>query len=216
MNAGFDVGLTGLGLIRGLVLAALLTSFDYGVWGILTVSLGVLSRIKLVGIGDKYIQQDETDQELAFQKAFTFELLTTGATLLLVLAALPVIVLIYGQERLVPLSLVMSTMLVAGALQTPFWVFYRDMDYVRQRTMLALEPIVGFVVALVLALLGFGYWALALGAVRELGPERSSLSRRPDIHFVGATTGARSSSTRRFRGRSWWQPYAALCLLTAP
>ncbi len=164
VNAGFDVGLTGLGLIRGLVLAALLTRVDYGVWGILTVSLGVLSRIKLVGIGDKYIQQEETDQELAFQKAFTFELLTTAATLVLVLAALPVIVLIYGQERLVPLSLVMSTMLVAGALQTPFWVFYRDMDYVRQRTMLALEPIVGFVVAVVLALLGFGYWALALGA----------------------------------------------------
>ena len=36
-------------------------------------------RLKLIGIGDKYIQQDEADQELAFQKAFTLDALTTTA-----------------------------------------------------------------------------------------------------------------------------------------
>src|SRR5581483_8933822 len=63
VNTAFDIGLSGLGLLRGLVLAALISSTAYGVWGILVVSLGVLARLNLVGISDKYIQQDEPDQK---------------------------------------------------------------------------------------------------------------------------------------------------------
>ena len=38
INAVFLVGLSGLGLLRGFVLAAFLTAAEYGVWGILVVS----------------------------------------------------------------------------------------------------------------------------------------------------------------------------------
>ena len=79
VNARFDVGLSALRLVQGLVIAAFLTRSDYGVWGVLIVSLGVLSRLKVVGISDKYIQQHDPDQELAFQKAFTLEVLMTAA-----------------------------------------------------------------------------------------------------------------------------------------
>ena len=46
---------------------------DYGVWGVLSIALAGLFWFKQVGVGDKYVQQDEPDQELAFQKAFTLE-----------------------------------------------------------------------------------------------------------------------------------------------
>ena len=42
------------------------------------MSLGTLVWLKQVGIGDKYIQQDEGDQERAFQKAFTLESCSPG------------------------------------------------------------------------------------------------------------------------------------------
>ena len=39
------------------------------------------------------------------------------------------------------------------------------MDFVRQRALQAIEPVVGFVVAVGLAIAGAGYWALAIGVV---------------------------------------------------
>jgi len=163
VNGAFDVGLSSLSLIRGFVIAAFLTKADYGVWGVLLVSLGVLSQLKLVGIGDKYLQQEEPDQELAFQKAFTLELLMTGATIIPMIAALPVIAVVYGYWKLIPPGLVLISTLVAYALQAPFWVYYRDMNFLKQRRLSAIEPVVGFVLAIGLAIAGLGYWALAIG-----------------------------------------------------
>jgi PST family polysaccharide transporter len=165
LNGAFDVGLALLGLARGLILAALLTRSAYGVWGILVVSLGVLARLKYVGVSDKYIQQDEADQEIAFQKAFTVELMMTGAALVPMVAALPVIAIIYGHWELILPGLVLLTTLVADALQAPLWIYYRQMNFGRQRLLGAIEPVVGFVVAVVLAIAGLGYWALAIGVV---------------------------------------------------
>lgn len=165
LNGAFDAGLAGLALVRGIVLAALLSTSAYGVWGILVVSLGVLARLKYVGISDKYIQQDEPDQEVEFQKAFTLELAMTGAALLPMAGALPVIALIYGHWSLLGPGLVLLSALVADALQAPLWIYYRQMNFARQRWLGAVEPIVVFVVSIALAAAGLGYWALAIGVV---------------------------------------------------
>jgi O-antigen/teichoic acid export membrane protein len=165
INTGFDIGLSALSLVQGLVLAALLTRGDYGVWGVLLVSLGVLARLKMVGISDKYIQQDDPDQELAFQRAFTLELLMTAAMIVPLAAALPVIAVVYGQWKLVPPGAVLLTVMAADALQAPFWIYYRRMDFLRQRKLQAVQPIVTFVATIALAAAGLGYWALAIGVV---------------------------------------------------
>jgi O-antigen/teichoic acid export membrane protein len=165
VNAGFDVGLSGLGFVQGFILAALLTRGDYGVWGVLVVSLGVLARLKLVGISDKYIQQNEPDQELAFQRAFTLELLVTAAMMVPLVAVLPVIAVVYGHWNLVAPGAVLITVMAADALQSPFWIYYRRMDFVRQRMLQAVQPLVTFVVTIALAAAGAGYWSLAIGVV---------------------------------------------------
>jgi O-antigen/teichoic acid export membrane protein len=165
VNGAFDVGLSGLGLIRGFVLAAILSRADYGVWGVLVVSLGLLASLKVVGISDKYVQQTEPDQELEFQRAFTLEVLVTAAVIVPIAAAVPLIALIYGQWKLVAPGIVLLTVLVANALQSPLWIPYRQMHFARQRTLSAIEPVVACVTSIVLALMGFGYWALALGLV---------------------------------------------------
>ncbi|MDQ2676654.1 MAG: hypothetical protein M3Y34_07570, partial [Actinomycetota bacterium] len=58
VNSVFLIGISGLGLVRGFVLAAIVSRTDYGVWGVLVVSLGTLLTLKQVGINDKYIEQD--------------------------------------------------------------------------------------------------------------------------------------------------------------
>ncbi len=165
INTGFDVGLSLLSLVQGLVLAALLTRSDYGLWGVLAVSLGVLARLKVIGISDKYLQQQESDQELAFQKAFTLEVLMTGAVMVPLLAALPVIAVVYGDWQLVAPGAVLLTVLAADALQAPFWIYYRQMKFARQRILGAIEPVVAFVVTIALGIAGAGYWALVIGVV---------------------------------------------------
>ena len=163
VNTLFDVGVSGIGLLRGFILAAILSRSAYGVWGVLIVSLGVLARLKLVGISDKYIQQEEPDQELAFQKAFTLEVIVTFAAIVPITLALPIIAIVYGHWSLVGPGAVLVTVLLANALQSPLWVYYRRMDFVQQRLQAAVEPVVSFVATIVLAVLGAGYWSLAIG-----------------------------------------------------
>lgn len=165
LNSGFDLGISALGLLRSLILAALLSRADFGVWGILIVSVGVLAQLKLVGVSDRYVQQDEPDQELAFQRAFTVELIATAFAGGTIVVALPAVALIYGHWSLIPPGLALVSILVAGALQAPIWIHYREMNFLRQRSLTAIEPVVGFVVAVALAVAGAGYWALVIGVV---------------------------------------------------
>jgi O-antigen/teichoic acid export membrane protein len=165
INAAFLIGLSAFGLVRGFVLAGLLTRTDYGVWGVIVTALGTLLLFKQLGIGDKYIQQDEDDQELAFQKAFTLELLFTGVLVVVVAIGIPLVALLYGTTAIVAPGCVLLLALPAGALQAPLWIHYRSMDFVRQRTLQALDPVVGFVVAVGLAVAGAGYWAFVGGVL---------------------------------------------------
>ena len=165
VNAVFFVGLYSLGLMKGFIVAGFLTQADYGIWGILVIGLGTFLWLKQVGIGDKYVQQDEEDQEVAFQKAFTLELAFSGIFFVALLAAVPLLALVYGAPELLLPGFVACLTVATGALQTPFWVFYRRMDFMRQRKLQAVDPIVGFVVTVVLAIAGAGYWALVLGVV---------------------------------------------------
>lgn len=162
INAVFDVGLQGLSLLRGFVLAALLTRSDYGVWGVLGVSLGVLARIKVVGVGDKYVQQED-DSEEAFQHAFTMEAIVTWLSMIPLLVALPVVGLVYGHWKVVPPGAVLLVALPAQPFVAALWVYARRMEFANVRMLQSLDPVTSFVVTVVLALLGAGYWSFVGG-----------------------------------------------------
>jgi O-antigen/teichoic acid export membrane protein len=165
INAGFLIALQALGLIKGFVVASFLSPSDYGVWGLLVISLGTLLWLSQIGIDDKYLQQDYPDQEEAFQVAFTLETLLCLFFIVILFIAVPLFALAYGTTKVIAPGLCLSLALLAVPLQTPIWVFYRRMDYMKQRTLQALDPLTGFVVAVVLALAGFGYWSLVIGQV---------------------------------------------------
>ena len=165
VNGAFDVGLTSLSLAKGFIVAAFLTREEYGLFGLLAAALGSLLWLKQVGVGDKYVQQRDDDQERAFQLAFTFELAASGVFFVLIACAVPVFALIYGEPELLAPGLVVSVAILGNALQTPVWPHYRAMDFMRQRALQAVDPIVSFVVTVALAASGSGYWALVFGVV---------------------------------------------------
>src|SRR3954463_5368432 len=163
INGAFNVAVSSLGLVRGFIVAAFLTADDYGVWGIVVIAFGTLSWLKQVGVSEKYVQQTEPDQELAFQRAFTIELLANAAFLVVLLVAIPLAVVVYGQDEIVGPALLLALVIPAYVLQTPIWIFYRRMDFVRQRALQSIDPVVSFVVTVGLAIAGAGYWSFIAG-----------------------------------------------------
>src|SRR5437667_7002281 len=101
INAAFNVGLQLLGFMRGFIVAGFLTTRDYGVWGLLVISLGTLLWIAQIGIDDKYVQQDHPDQEAAFQLAFTLQSMLAGGLMVLMAIGLPLFALAYHESRII-------------------------------------------------------------------------------------------------------------------
>jgi O-antigen/teichoic acid export membrane protein len=163
VTAAFEVGLQALGFLKGFVIAAFLTQGEYGVWGILVITIGTLTWLKQIGISEKFVQQEEADQERAFQKAFTFDLISNVVLMVLMLALLPVFAVAYGQWQLIAPGILIIATLPAYSLRAPMWIYYRAMRYGRQRTLEAIDPVVSFVVAVSLAAAGVGYWSLVIG-----------------------------------------------------
>ena len=163
INAGFLAALTSLGLVKGFAVAGFLSRRDYGVWGVLVVTLGTLGWLKQVGIGDRYVQQQDTDQELAFQQAFTLELIISAGFFLLALVVVGLMTVVYARPELLAPGLAVIMIIPALVLQSPLWVFWRRLDFVRQRSLEAIDPVVEFVVTVGLAVAGAGYWSLVVG-----------------------------------------------------
>jgi O-antigen/teichoic acid export membrane protein len=165
VNAVFFTGINTLALLRGFLVAAFLTKAEYGVWGVVLVVLYTLQFLRQVGIGEKFIQQDEADQEHAFRKAMTLEVVFAGIVLLVGIALVPALALIFGEPKIIAPGLVALLVVPAQALQAPLWIFYRDMDFVRQRKLQVLDPVTGIVIAVALLIAGWNYWALIVGVV---------------------------------------------------
>ena len=165
INSAFQIGLASLGLLKRVAVAAFLTASEFGIWGLLLTTLMTLAWLKQVGVGDKFVQQSESDQEAAFQKAFTIELLYTLCFYVVVLVALPFYALAYDNTEILLPGYVLSLSLLGSALHTPIWIAYRQMRFVRQRTLEAIDPVVSVVITISLAAAGFDYWALVIGSV---------------------------------------------------
>ncbi|MBA2348703.1 MAG: oligosaccharide flippase family protein [Solirubrobacterales bacterium] len=165
INAAFLVLLNVIGFLKGFSVAAFLTVEDYAVWGLLVVSLATLLFLVQVGIDDKYIQQDEEDQEEAFQLAFTLQCLLCGSFMVVIALGMPLYALAYGTWEVLLPGYALTLALPAVAFQSPVWTFYRRMEYLQQRKLQAWDPLVSLVVTIALAAAGFGYWALVLGVV---------------------------------------------------
>lgn len=165
VNATFLVALSALGVLKGFAVAAFLSREQFGVWGIVMVLLATVLAVKHLGVGDRFIQQSERDQELAFQRAFTVEVLFTCAFTAAMVAAVPLMALAYDEPRLIWPGIALAAVVPATMLQAPIWIFYRRMNFVRQRLLQAIDPLVAFAATLGLAIAGAGVWSLVVGLV---------------------------------------------------
>src|SRR5438477_413694 len=130
VNGVFLASLSLLNLVRSFILAHELTRKDYGIWGVILISLGTLLWLKQAGVGDKYVQQDDTDQEDAFQRAFTLEAMFMGLFMGLLAVAIPVMALVYGRSDLIAPACVLLAVFPAIALAASVSQFSDRVDQI--------------------------------------------------------------------------------------
>jgi O-antigen/teichoic acid export membrane protein len=144
VTGAFLALIDGLVVAQGLIVTRLLGPRAIGLYGIVTVTVMTVLALKRVGIDEAYVQQQEAEQEHEFQRAFTLELALSAGFALLICALAPVLAAVYGHGRLLALTLATAYLPVAFALQAPLWVFFRRMDFARQRGLQAIVPAVTF------------------------------------------------------------------------
>jgi O-antigen/teichoic acid export membrane protein len=165
VNSLYLVGVNALTLVQGVLLANLLGASEYGLWGLLAISFGTLFALGAIGLNDKYIQQDHPDQEAAFEIAFTLQCMLVGLFTVIALIAIPLFSLLYDEPRILLPGLLLAVAMPLIALQTPMWVFYRRMDFVKQRLVQGCNPLVTFLVTVPLAIAGVGFWSVIIGTL---------------------------------------------------
>jgi O-antigen/teichoic acid export membrane protein len=165
INTAFLVVVEAAALAQALIVARILGPSEIGLYGIVSITVVTLIALKRVGIDEAFVQQDERDQEREFQLAFSLELALAGVFAVLIAIAAPVLAAVYDEPRLLPLTLALVYLPIAFALQAPLWIFFRRMDFLRQRSLQAVVPIVTFVVTVPLAAAGVGVWSIVIGAI---------------------------------------------------
>jgi O-antigen/teichoic acid export membrane protein len=165
VNGGFLAAINVLGVVKGLAAASLLGAGEYGVWGLISVTSGFVLAFGAVGIEDKYLQQDHADQRTAFQVAFTLQCGLAVIVGLGIVVAMPLFALVYGQSEIVWPGMALALAMPAAALQAPLWIYWRRMDFLRQRTLQIWDPVVSLIAVVALAAAGLGVWALVLGTI---------------------------------------------------
>ena len=162
VTAAFLILIDGLVVAQGLVVTRLLGPELIGLYGIVTVTTMTVVALKRVGIDEAWVREEDGGEE-AFQRAFTLELGASVAFSLVLCALAPAVAAVYGDDRLLGLMLASAYLPVAFALQAPLWIFFRRMDYARQRGLQAIQPVVSFAVTVPLAASDFGVYSLVVG-----------------------------------------------------
>jgi O-antigen/teichoic acid export membrane protein len=150
-------------LAQGLIVTRLLGPAAIGLYGIVTTTAMTVVALKRVGVDEAFVAQDEPEQALEFQRAFTLELAISACFALVLCALAPVVAAVYGDSRLVALMAATAYLPLAFALQAPTWIFFRRMDFARQRVLQGIVPVVTFAVTVPLAAAGVGVWSLVIG-----------------------------------------------------
>ena len=195
VNAIFMIAASVVTLVQALVVARLVSTTVYGEWGMLMAGFMSLLLLGSVGINDKYIQQDEADQQRAFEVAFTLQVALGAIFVVVVAVGMPLFVLAYGREQLLAPGVALALVIPAMVFHVPLWAHVRRMDFLRARLLQIIDPIVTFVATVALALAGLGIWALVAGAMIGTWTAALAMIGRPPTACGCAGSAARCAST---------------------
>ena len=147
------------------IMSRLLTKQDFGYFAAITAVVTVFSCFSETGIGAAIIQRKIINKRY-IDNAFTLSLLFgLFASISLLIFAGPIAVLITDESMSVPLRLMSVTLLFGCITSINFSIMYRRLQFLRVGIIQLFSLIVTSIVAIILAIKGYGYYAIITRAL---------------------------------------------------
>lgn len=151
-----------LQIFSAIILARLLTPADFGLAAIVVVLTSFAPFLIDFGFGDAIIQRSKITRG----QVNSLFWLSSGiglAVAVFVAACSPLIAWAYDEPRLEPIALCMAITFVLGGLSNQHLALIRrSMQFGRIANIQLLSTLAGIATAIVIAICGFGYWALVM------------------------------------------------------
>lgn len=159
--SGIDnVAKAGVTFLVSIVLARLLTPDDYGLLGIITIFTSVCNTLINGGMVTALIRtKDATDDD--YNTAFICNLGMSLVLYAVIFTGAPLIAQFFHREELTILTRVSSLGIIIGALaMVQRTRLTKRIDFKSQTKITVISSVVSGVVGIIMALMGFGVWAL--------------------------------------------------------
>lgn len=184
-------------LLTTAVLARLLTPEIFGLVAMAHVAIQLIGVIREVGIGSAYVQRPDRgpeDAALAADTTFYLSLLANGVLFLLAWLAAPLIVRFFEAEGLLAVLRAMFLVFLIQPLDTtPSMILQKRLEFDKGALAEIVASAVNTVVAIGLAVAGFGVWSLVAGQLASRSARAGAVLRfsgfRPRLRFDRAIAG---------------------------
>lgn len=151
--------------VTTLIVARLLAPDDFGIMGMATLVLGFIELVNEFGVGAAIVQRKDIHEEL-ISNLGGFSLALGGGFLLLGLALAGPVALFFAEPRVDAVVMVLSAnFLISSVAVIPRSLLTRDMKF---RALALIDGGKGLLTSgltIVLAMMGYGYWALVVGSI---------------------------------------------------
>jgi O-antigen/teichoic acid export membrane protein len=154
-----------LNLVSIMVLARLLTPKDFGLVAMVTTVMGYLIVFKDAGLSTATVQR-EGITHTQVSNLFWINVALSGGVSLVLAASSPLVAWFYGEPRLVAITLILSsTFFLSGLTIQHMALLQRQMRFKAVAFIQVTSMLVGVVLGISMALLGYRYWALVISNV---------------------------------------------------
>ena len=163
---GFSSGVKQvISVLIGLVLLSKLTPGDYGLVGMLAILTGIAGTLQEGGFTSALANRKEFSHE-DFNSVFWFNSIVSITMYVLLWFCAPLIADFYGQPELVKISRVLFLSFVFTGFSLSFHAYLFRFLMVREKAAVdIISNTVAGIVAIILAVKGYGYWALVVNTV---------------------------------------------------
>lgn len=148
-----------------IVLARILSPADYGLMGMIATAAGFAALFRDMGLGVATIQKPDLEH-VDVNDAFWVNVYASAGLVLILCLSAPAIGAFYGEPRLsLALPVVSLSFLASGWSVQHNALLRRQMRFFHVGLIETLAALASFLVSLLLALAGAGYWALVAGTL---------------------------------------------------
>lgn len=160
-----NIGRLGGQFVIGIILARLLSPSDFGLVGMITLFIVLGESLINSGFGQALIQKKDADNT-DFSTVFYFNIFASVVIYLIIFFSAPLIAKFYNEPQLDLITKVICISFVInafGLVQTDYFV--KKLDFKTPALIGIISVVISGTISIVMALKGFGVWALVLNTV---------------------------------------------------